>query len=80
MQGSVWIASRHDLCGDWSQAGGILTLGVAGPWFDLLPEQLWPEDEDQRAMIRKVRTSFSIYSCLSPADEHSLKDGGHTAF
>ncbi len=54
-QGSVWIATRPDLCGEWSQAGGILRLAVAGPWFALVPRAMWPTDPAQLAMIEKVK-------------------------
>lgn len=54
MQGSVWIATRPDLCGEWSQAGGILRLAVAGPWFAVVPRAMWPTDAAQLAMIEKV--------------------------
>jgi hypothetical protein len=53
-QGFIWIAGREDLCGEWSQAGGILRLGVGGPWYAALPDEAWPQEEQARADILKV--------------------------
>lgn len=50
-KGFIWIASRPDLCGEWSQAGGILRFTVGGPWYAALPSEAWPEDPDQLAQI-----------------------------
>jgi G3E family GTPase len=32
-KGFFWLATRHELAGEWSQAGRVLTIGPAGPWF-----------------------------------------------
>ena len=50
----MWLAGREDLCGDWSQAGGILRVGVGGPWFAALPDEAWPTEQSARADILKV--------------------------
>ncbi|EIE18308.1 cobalamin synthesis protein P47K, partial [Coccomyxa subellipsoidea C-169] len=52
-QGFMWLAGRDDMMGDWSQAGGTLRVGPAGPWFAAVPEEAWPDDERARAGIRK---------------------------
>ncbi|PRW34073.1 cobalamin synthesis P47K [Chlorella sorokiniana] len=52
-KGFVWLATRPDLCGEWSQAGGIVRLGVGGPWYAALPDEAWPQEEAARAAIRK---------------------------
>ena len=57
-QGFIWIAGRDDLCGEWSQAGGILRLGVGGPWYAVLPDEAWPQEEQARADIMKVQHHF----------------------
>jgi hypothetical protein len=31
---------------------GILQLGVGGPWYCVLPDSEWPEEEEKRAEIR----------------------------
>ncbi|BDA42376.1 probable metal chaperone YciC at N-terminal half [Coccomyxa sp. Obi] len=52
-KGFIWVAGRDDLCGEWSQAGGILRLGVGGPWYAALPDEAWPQEEQARADIMK---------------------------
>ncbi len=37
-KGFFWLASRHDLAGEWSQAGKVLTVGAAGEWYASIPE------------------------------------------
>lgn len=32
-KGFFWLATRPYQIGEWSQAGGMLTLGGGGPWF-----------------------------------------------
>jgi G3E family GTPase len=51
-KGYFWLASRHDLAGHWSQAGGLVRHGPAGWWWSAVPESKWPEDPDRRAAIR----------------------------
>jgi len=51
-KGYFWLASRHDLVGHWSQAGGLVRHGAAGWWWSAVPEQRWPDDRAQRAAIR----------------------------
>ncbi len=33
-KGFFWLATKHELAGEWSQAGRVLTVGAAGPWAD----------------------------------------------
>ncbi|MGB1557798.1 MAG: zinc metallochaperone GTPase ZigA [Oceanococcaceae bacterium] len=51
-KGFFWLASRYDMAGQWSQAGGIMRHNVAGYWWAALPEEHWPEDPEQRALIQ----------------------------
>lgn len=37
-KGFFWLATRNELAGEWSQAGRVLTVGAAGPWWAALPE------------------------------------------
>lgn len=37
-KGFFWLATRNALAGEWSQAGRVLTVGAAGPWWAALPE------------------------------------------
>ncbi|MBP0500720.1 cobalamin biosynthesis protein CobW, partial [Mycobacterium tuberculosis] len=32
-KGLFWLASRMDIAGDWSQAGGVCRPGAAGAWW-----------------------------------------------
>lgn len=50
-KGFFWLASRHDLVGLWSQAGGSGTFGAAGTWYAALPESDWPDDAEERPRI-----------------------------
>ncbi|KEF51535.1 uncharacterized protein A1O9_12452 [Exophiala aquamarina CBS 119918] len=50
-KGFVWLATRPGLHGEWSQAGTMLTLQGGGPWFCVLEDSQWPEDEPTRQNI-----------------------------
>jgi len=52
-KGFFWLATRFNLAGQWSQAGGITRLGVAGYWWSAIPEERWPEDADYRRRIEQ---------------------------
>jgi G3E family GTPase len=39
----VWLASRSEWVGNWSQAGGTMQHGCAGRWWASVPESEWPE-------------------------------------
>ncbi|WIA32558.1 hypothetical protein OEZ86_003365 [Tetradesmus obliquus] len=43
-KGFVWLATRGDHIGEWSQAGSLLSFSTGGPWFCVLPKDAWPED------------------------------------
>lgn len=45
-KGFFWLATRAHQFGEWSQAGGMLTVGCGGPWFTEVPREVWPEDKD----------------------------------
>lgn len=51
-KGFFWLATRPFQFGEWSQAGGMLTVGCGGPWFTYVPEEDWPEDKDVRKSIQ----------------------------
>ena len=44
-KGFIWLASRHDICGQWSQAGQVVTLDPLGRWWAALPREEWPSDD-----------------------------------
>ncbi len=50
-KGFFWLASRMDIAGMWSQAGGTATHEAAGMWYAALPKNEWPEDAEARAQI-----------------------------
>lgn len=51
-KGYFWLASRYDEAGAWSQAGGIMSHGYAGMFWDAMPEHQWPDSAEMRASIR----------------------------
>lgn len=51
-KGFFWLATRFDMAGQWSQAGGITRHGAAGYWWAAIPEDQWPEDPQHRKTIR----------------------------
>ncbi|KAL3490076.1 CobW/HypB/UreG, nucleotide-binding domain-containing protein [Aspergillus germanicus] len=52
-KGFFWLATRPLHFGEWSQAGGMLTVGPGGPWFAEVPREDWPEDKDVRESIER---------------------------
>lgn len=46
-----WIASRPDLIGLWSQAGGAGSVRWIGRWYVAMPETEWPDDEAEHRRI-----------------------------
>lgn len=50
-KGYFWLASRYDLAGSWSQAGGIMNHGFAGLFWSAMPRDQWPGHLEHRAAI-----------------------------
>ncbi len=50
-KGFFWLASRFNLAGSWSQAGGIMNHGFAGLFWSAVPQDQWPEHSEHRAAI-----------------------------
>ena len=50
-KGFFWLASRFDMAGQWSQAGGIMRHGPAGYCWSALPDKQWPQEQAQRQHI-----------------------------
>ena len=44
-KGIVWLATRNDIAGEWSQAGRVFSLQAAGGWAASTPKEDWPDDE-----------------------------------
>lgn len=51
-KGIIWLASRHDQVGLWSQAGQIVTLEYGGSWWIDTPQSEYPDDFLIRAEIQ----------------------------
>ena len=50
-KGYFWLATRFDLAGSWSQAGGIMNHGFAGLFWSAVSEDQWPDHTEHRAEI-----------------------------
>jgi len=50
-KGLFWLATRMDIAGDWSQAGGVCRPGAAGAWWAAIDAEEWPEEGLARAAI-----------------------------
>jgi G3E family GTPase len=50
-KGFFWLASRHDVIGTWSQAGGASRIEPTGIWWHATPQDDWPESPEERAAI-----------------------------
>lgn len=45
-KGYFWLASRHDMIGLWSQAGGSAEYRPVGYWWAAAPKSRWPDDDE----------------------------------
>jgi G3E family GTPase len=52
-KGYFWLASRHDLVGEWSQAGAISRHHRAGTWWAAVPKASWPQNSEALDVIRR---------------------------
>lgn len=50
-KGFFWLASRPDVAGLWSQAGGIFRHQPAGQWWAATPKKYWPKNAEERQSI-----------------------------
>lgn len=59
-KGRFWIASRPDLVGVWSQAGGACSAYFEGQWFASLPREDWifETEEDMRSFKEEWDDAF----------------------
>ncbi len=51
-KGFFWLATRMDVTGLWSQAGGSVSCEPAGTWYAALPRDEWPEEAETREQIK----------------------------
>ena len=52
-KGYFWLASRNDMIGMWSQAGGSAEYRPVGFWWAAAPKSKWPDDDEIRKSIMK---------------------------
>lgn len=52
-KGYFWLASRNDMIGMWSQAGGSAEYRPVGVWWAGAPKSKWPDDDEIRKAIMK---------------------------
>jgi G3E family GTPase len=52
-KGYIWLASRHGIPGNWSQAGGIMHHPAAGRWWADVPPEKWPDDPEILTQIQR---------------------------
>ncbi len=53
-KGVVWLATRHDKAGEWSQAGGLFSLHPAGLWAASTSRDEWPDDPEFHNDVAEV--------------------------
>jgi G3E family GTPase len=52
-KGFFWLATRMEISGLWSHAGGSAMCEGTGPWYAAVPESEWPEDPEDCEQIRE---------------------------
>lgn len=52
-KGYFWLASRNDMIGMWSQAGGSAEYRPVGFWWAAAPKSRWPDDDELWKSIMK---------------------------
>jgi G3E family GTPase len=52
-KGYFWLASRNNMIGLWSQAGGSAEYRPAGYWWAAAPKSSWPDDDDTWRSVLK---------------------------
>ncbi len=53
-KGYIWIASRPQWCGTWSQAGSSVLIERGGRWFSAVTRDQWPDDFETRDWIDSI--------------------------
>lgn len=51
--GYFWLTSHPAMAGTWAQVGAVARHGPAGYWWAVIPQERWPQDEDEVALIRE---------------------------
>ncbi len=52
-KGFFWLATRPNIAGNWSQAGGMASYGAAGYFWNAVPKEHWPNDPDYLQSIQE---------------------------
>ncbi|HYZ72893.1 MAG TPA: zinc metallochaperone GTPase ZigA [Chthoniobacterales bacterium] len=52
-KGFFWLATRNDIVGGWSQAGGSAEHRPAGIWWAAVPKEHWPAEKEVQDYIEK---------------------------
>jgi G3E family GTPase len=52
-KGILWLATRMEMAGLWSQAGQCCRLGPAGYWWAAVPLEHWPDEPEEVARINE---------------------------
>ncbi|WP_321952674.1 GTP-binding protein [Paraburkholderia bannensis] len=52
-KGFFWLATRNDVAGQLSQAGGVCRHGPAGTWWAAQPREEWPQDAELEQEIAR---------------------------
>jgi G3E family GTPase len=52
-KGYFWLATRNDIIGMWSQAGGSAEYRAVGYWWAAAPKSRWPDDDETWKAIMK---------------------------
>lgn len=53
-KGFFWLASRMDIIGIWSQAGGACQVQPGGVWWATVPEDEWPQEAEFELDIAQI--------------------------
>lgn len=53
-KGFIWVASRSDWVGVWSQAGGAGVLQGGGRWYATVPRDEWGVDDEERTRLETI--------------------------
>jgi G3E family GTPase len=53
-KGLIWLATRFNDAGEWSQAGQVVSLTSGGQWWSASPRSEWPQDATLLTEIESV--------------------------
>ena len=53
-KGFVWLGSRNDLVGMWSQAGMSISFDPGGMWYAAVPKDQWPQEEEMLSWLESI--------------------------